>query len=112
MRELLKRGALKQARNRRRTSVYSSLLCNARISRKSSHASPSSLVATQHRGKSISAAVSRHATIAATFSERAALTVPACQIPAFIGETEDSAVESTRRVPVVEVKAGVAVKLQ
>jgi hypothetical protein len=74
MRELLKRGASKQARNRR-TSVYRSLLCNARNSRKSSHASPSSLVATQHRGKSISAAVSRHASIAGTFSERSALTV-------------------------------------
>jgi hypothetical protein len=56
IRELLKRVASKQAR---------SLLCNARNRRKSSHASPSSLVATQHRGKSISAAVSRHATIAA-----------------------------------------------
>jgi hypothetical protein len=75
MRELMKRGASKQARNRRRTSGYSSLLCNARNSRKSSHASPFSLVATQHRGKSISVAVSRHATIAATFSERSALTV-------------------------------------
>jgi hypothetical protein len=48
------------------------LLCKARNSRKSSHAS---LVATQHIGKHISAAVSRHATIAATFSERSALTV-------------------------------------
>jgi hypothetical protein len=73
MRELLKRGASKQARNRRR-SVYSSLLSNTRNRRKSSHASPSSLVATQHRGKSISAAVGRHATIAATFSVRSALT--------------------------------------
>jgi hypothetical protein len=74
MRELLKHGASKQARNRRRTSVYSSLLSNARNSRESSHASPSSLVATQQRGKNISAAVSRHATIAAPFSERSALT--------------------------------------
>jgi hypothetical protein len=47
------------------------LLCKARNSRKSSHVS---LVATQHRGKHISAAVSRHATIAATFSEQSALT--------------------------------------
>jgi hypothetical protein len=47
------------------------LLCKAHNSRKSSHAS---LVATQHRGKHISVAVSRHATIAATFSERSALT--------------------------------------
>jgi hypothetical protein len=35
MREPLKRGASKQARNRRRASVYSSLLCNARNRRKS-----------------------------------------------------------------------------
>jgi hypothetical protein len=74
VREPLKRGASKQACNSRRTSVYSSLLSNARNSRKSSHASPSSLVATQHRGKHISEAVSRHATIAATFSVRSALT--------------------------------------
>jgi hypothetical protein len=73
VRERLKRGASNQARNRKRTSVYSSWLSNTRNSRKSSHASPSSLVATQHRGKSISVAVSRHATIAATFSERSAL---------------------------------------
>jgi hypothetical protein len=46
MRELLKRGASKRARNRRRTSVYSSLLGGARNRRKSSHASPRS----QHRG--------------------------------------------------------------
>jgi hypothetical protein len=65
IRELLKRGALKQACNRRRTSVYSSLLCNARNRRKSSHTSSTSLVATRHRSKHISAAVSRHTTIAA-----------------------------------------------
>jgi hypothetical protein len=45
VREPLKRGASKQACSSRRTSVYSSLLSNARNSRKSSHASPS--VATQ-----------------------------------------------------------------
>jgi hypothetical protein len=65
IRELLKCGASKQACNRRRTSVYSSLLCNARNRRKGSHASPVSLVVTQHRNKHISAAVSRHATIEA-----------------------------------------------
>jgi hypothetical protein len=74
VREPLKRGASKHACNSRRTSVYSSLLSNARNSRKSSHASPSSLVATQHRSKNISEAVSRHVTIAATFSVRLALT--------------------------------------
>jgi hypothetical protein len=47
----------------RRTSVYSSLLCNARNRRKSSHAS---LAATQH-SKHISVAVSHHATIAAAW---------------------------------------------
>jgi hypothetical protein len=60
--ELLKPGASKQACNSRRTSVYSSLLSNARNRRKSSHAL---LIATQHKGKHISAAISCHATIAA-----------------------------------------------
>jgi hypothetical protein len=46
MQELLKRGASKRSRSRRRTSVYSSLLCGARNRRKSSHPAPRS----QHRG--------------------------------------------------------------
>jgi hypothetical protein len=60
-----------EARSLESGTQQNELLCKPRNSRKSSHAS---VVATQHRGKHISAAVSRHATIAATFSERSALT--------------------------------------
>jgi hypothetical protein len=72
MRELLKPGASKQARNRRRTSVYSSLLCNARNRRKSKHASPASLVSMQHR--SCGSYSPRNNSSRVSFSVRSALT--------------------------------------
>jgi hypothetical protein len=72
MRELLKSGASKQARNRRRTSVYSSLLCNACNRRKSKHASPASVVAMQHR--SCGSWSPRNNSSRVTFSVRSALT--------------------------------------
>jgi hypothetical protein len=66
VREPLKRGASKQASNSRRTSVYSSLLSNAR-----------------NNSSNVFCAVSANQQYTALFS--------ACQIPAFIGETEGSA---------------------
>jgi hypothetical protein len=72
MRELLKRGASKQARNRRRTSDYSSLLCHARNRRPSSHASPTSHVATQHRSCGILLPCNNSSRV--SFSVRSALT--------------------------------------